>query len=182
TKTPAKRRMPVVITAPYRECRAKVLCDSWWKSNSRNCRFAWVATWATQRVTAASKPQGQKSMNDRLATVRAATRVKPEQASKAVPRGSSRPDTGEDQWCECQRTEAHGHARRGIGHSTYRRHTTQRGRSALAFSAREHRHRWWRRGQKSEEPIRARKPGNAGRAKGLWFGMRHNETNERGLA
>src|SRR5262249_13104052 len=115
TKTPAKRRMPVVITAPYRECRAKVLCDSWWKSNSRNCRFAWVATWATQRVTAGTKPQGQKSMNDRLATVRAATRVKPEQASKAVTRGSSRPDNGEDQWCSCQRTEAHGHARRGIG-------------------------------------------------------------------
>jgi hypothetical protein len=36
--------------------------------------------------------------------------------------------------------------------------------------------------QKSEEPIRARKPGNAGRAKGLWFGLRHNETDERGLA
>jgi hypothetical protein len=36
--------------------------------------------------------------------------------------------------------------------------------------------------QKSEEPIRARKPGNAGRAKGLWFGVRPNETDERGLA
>jgi hypothetical protein len=36
--------------------------------------------------------------------------------------------------------------------------------------------------QKSEEPIRAMKPGNAGRAKGFWFGVCHNEFNERGLA
>jgi len=42
--------------------RAKVLCDSWWKSNPRNCRYAWVATWEAQWVTAASKLQGQKSL------------------------------------------------------------------------------------------------------------------------
>ena len=36
--------------------------------------------------------------------------------------------------------------------------------------------------QKSEEPIRARKLGNASGAKDLWFGRRPNETDERGLA
>jgi hypothetical protein len=36
--------------------------------------------------------------------------------------------------------------------------------------------------QKSEELIVVSKPGNAGGAKGLWFGVRQNEANERGLA
>ena len=36
--------------------------------------------------------------------------------------------------------------------------------------------------QKSEEPIVAMKPGNAGGAKGLWFGVRLDEIDERGLA
>ena len=133
-------------------------------------------------MTAASKLQGQKSMNDRLATVRAATRVKPEQASKELTRGSSRPDNGEDQWCSCQRTEAHGHARRGIGRSTYRGHTMQHGRSVPEVHNTGHLSAEGRPWQKSEEPIRARKPGNAGGAKGLWFGVCHNELNERGLA
>jgi len=133
-------------------------------------------------VTAASKLQGQKSMNDRLATVRAATRVKPEQASEELTRGSSRPDNGEDQWCSCQRTEAQGHARRGIGRSTYRGHTMQHGRSVTGDWITGHLSVEGRPWQKSEEPIRAMKPGNAGRAKGLWFGVCHNEFNERGLA
>jgi hypothetical protein len=132
-------------------------------------------------VTAASKLQGQKSMNDRLATVRAATRVKPEQASKELTRGSSRPDNGEDQRCSCQRTEAHGHPRRGIGRSTYRRHTTQRGRSVTGDLT-GHLSAEGRPWQKSEEPIVVTKPGNTGGAKGLWFGVCHNELNERGLA
>ena len=118
----------------------------------------------------------------RSANVRAATRVKPEQASKGMMRGSSRPDNGEDQWCVCQRTEAQGHARRGMGRSTYRRHTTQRGSSVTEDQSMGHLSAEDRPWQKSEEPIRARKPGNAGGAKGLWFGLRHNETDERGLA
>jgi hypothetical protein len=127
-------------------------------------------------------PGTEVSMIERLATVRAATRVKPEQASKDLMRGSSRPDNGEDQRCPCQRTEAHGQTRRGIGRSTYRGHTTQHGRSVTEarntgpLSAEGG---LW---QKSEEPIRAKKPGNAGRAKGLWFGVCHNEFDERGLA
>jgi hypothetical protein len=133
-------------------------------------------------VTAASKLQGQKSMSDRLATVRAATRVKPEQASKELTRESSRPDNGEDQWCSCQRTEAQGHARRGIRRSTYRGHTAQHGRSAPEDQNTGHLSVEDRPGQKSEEPIRAQKPGNAGRAKGLWFGVCRNEFDERGLA
>ena len=127
-------------------------------------------------------PGTEVDMYGRLANVRAATRVKPEQASKGVMRGSSRPDNGEDQWCSCQRTEAHGHTRRGIGRSTYRRHTTQHGRSVTEDRIAGHLSAEDRPWQKSEEPIRAKKPGNAGRAKGLWFGVCHNEFNERGLA
>ena len=127
-------------------------------------------------------PGTEVSMIERLATVRAATRVKPEQASKDLMRGSSRPDNGEDQRCLGQRTEAHGQTRRGIGRSTYRGHTTQHGRSVTEARNTGHRSAEDRRWQKSEEPIRATKPGNAGRAKGLWFGVCHNEFNERGLA
>jgi hypothetical protein len=127
-------------------------------------------------------PGTEVYMNGRSAKVRAATRVKPEQASKDLMRGSSRPDNGEDQRCPGERTEAPGRPRRGIGRSTYRRHTRQRGRSARVFPIGGQRHSGWRSAQKSEEPIVARKPGNAGRAKGLWFGVSRNETNERGLA
>jgi len=127
-------------------------------------------------------PGTEVSMLERLATVRAATRVKPEQASKDLMRGSSRPDNGEDQWGSCQRTEAHGQTRRGIRRSTYRRHTMQRGRSVTEARIAGHLSAEDRPWQKSEEPIRARKPGNAGGAKGLWFGLRHYETDERGLA
>ena len=116
------------------------------------------------------------------ASVRAATRVKPEQASKGVMRGSSRPDNGEDQWCAFERTEASAHPRRGIGRSTYTGYTTQRERSAVVHGRTVQQHEWCWLGQKSEEPIRAMKPGNAGGAKGLWFGVRRNEANERGLA
>jgi len=133
-------------------------------------------------VTAASKLQGQKSMSDRLATVRAATRVKPEQASKELMRESSRPDNGEDQWGPGGRTEALGRTRRGIGRSTYRGHTTQHGRSATEDRNTGHLSVEDGPWQKSEEPIRAMKPGNAGRAKGLWFGVGRNEVYERGLA
>jgi hypothetical protein len=121
-------------------------------------------------------------MYGRLANVRAATRVKPEQAPKGLMRGLSRPDNGEDQWCPGERTEAPGRARRGMGRSTYRRHTTQRGRSVTGSRITGHLSAEDRLWQKSEEPIVVRKPGNAGGAKGLWFGMCHNELNERGLA
>ena len=98
-------------------------------------------------------PGTEVSMNERLAKVRAATRVKPEQASKELTRGSSRPENGEDQWCSCQRTEAHGQTRRGIGRSTYRGHTTQHGRSVTETRLTSHLSAEDRPWQKSEEPI-----------------------------
>ena len=127
-------------------------------------------------------PGTEVGMYGRLAKVRAATRVKPEQASKGLMRGSSRPDNGEDQRCAFERTEANGQARRGIRRSTYTSHTTQRGRSVAVQRYPLQLHNRWGLGQKSEEPIRARKLGNASGAKGLWFGVRRNAANERGLA
>ena len=108
--------------------------------------------------------------------------MKPEQASKELRRESSRPDNGEDQWGPGGRTEALGRTRRGIGRSTYRGHTTQHGRSATEDRNTGHLSVEDGPWQKSEEPIRAMKPGNAGRAKGLWFGVGRNEVYERGLA
>jgi hypothetical protein len=58
---------------------------------------------------------------------------------------------------------------------------TERGRSAavLGDEQRLERSRSW---QKSEESIVVMKPGNAGGAKGLWFGVRFDESRERRLA
>jgi len=108
--------------------------------------------------------------------------VQPEQAAKELTRGSNRPDNGEDQRWAGQRTEAPGHTRRGMGRSPYRGHTTPHGRSVTEARLTGHLAAEDRPWQKAEEPLRARKPGHAGRAKGLWFGMRHNETDERGVA
>jgi hypothetical protein len=41
---------------------------------------------------------------------------------------------------------------------------------------------WGRLEQESEEPIVVMKPGNAGGAKGLWFGARPDEAEGGGLA
>jgi hypothetical protein len=107
--------------------------------------------------------------------------VKPEQASKELMRESSRPDNGEDQRCSSWKTEAEEQARRGIGHSTHTSFMTERGRSAAVLEVEQRLNRSRSR-QKSEEPIVAMKPGNAGGAKGLWFGVRLDEPNERRLA
>ena len=98
-------------------------------------------------------PGTEVSMLERLATVRAATRVKPEQASEELTRGSSRPDNGEDQRGSCQRTAAQGRPRRGIGRSTYRGHTMQHGRSVTGDWITGHLSVEGRPWQKSEEPI-----------------------------
>jgi hypothetical protein len=121
-------------------------------------------------------------MSGRSANVRAATRVKPEQASKDLMRGSSRPDNGEDQRWPSERTEALGRARRGMGRGTYRSHTTQHGRSGTGDRLTVHLSVEGRPWQKSEEVIVAWKLGNASGAKHLWFGVCHNELKERGLA
>jgi hypothetical protein len=51
-------------------------------SGPRRCRYALVATRAMARVTELSKLRGQRSASGGPASVRAATRVKPEQAPK----------------------------------------------------------------------------------------------------
>jgi len=173
----------VDIRGPYRECRAKVLCVQLVQVQPKElsvCLGSYLGDAAGDQ--GAEAPGTQVYMLGRSASVRAATRVKPEQASKAVRRGSSRPDNGEDQRCAFERTEANGQARRGIRRSTYTSHTTQRGRSVAVQRYPLQLHNRWGLGQKSEEPIRARKLGNASGAKGLWFGVRRNAANERGLA
>jgi hypothetical protein len=173
----------VDILGHYRECRAKVLCEQLVKVQPKELSVylgSYLGDAAGDHC--AEAPGTQVYMVGRSASVRAATRVKPEQASKAVMRESSRPENGEDHWRQCGRTEAHRRTRRGIGRSTYTGPTTQRGRSVTVQGDPLQLHNRWRLGQKSEEPIRARKPGNAGGAKGLWFGVRRNEANERGLA
>ena len=117
------------------------------------------------------------------ASVRAATRVKPEQASKDLMRVPSRPDNGEGHRCLLRTTDSGRRTLRGIRRSTHTSTKPQRGRSASEHAPSGVQRLYWSRpGQKSEEPIVARKPGNVGGAKGLWFGVRLDESDERGSA
>jgi hypothetical protein len=119
---------------------------------------------------------GRQARSGGSASVRAVTRVKPEQASKSLMRAPSplsmdegrcdRPDTPTDDGRS---------ARRGSGHSTYARADWQHGRPVgqvgrLANGPAEGRAR-----QASEGLVVPSKPGNAGGGKGPWFGVRPNE-------
>jgi hypothetical protein len=117
------------------------------------------------------------------ASVRAATRVKPEQAPKVLMGVPSRPDNGEGHRHLPRTTDSGRRTLRGDRRSTHTSTKSQRGRSAPVHAPSGVQRLYWSRpGQKSEEPIVARKPGNAGGAKGLWFGVRLDETDERGSA
>ena len=118
-----------------------------------------------------------------LASVRAVTRVKPEQASKDLMRAPSLLLRGEGRWGWSEEpTDDDRPARRGSGHSTYASNEelpreTCRGahgsvQPALSAGPR----------QESEGPIRAAKPAKAGGAKGPWFGVCLDETRGGGLA
>ena len=94
---------------------------------------------------------------------------------------SNRPNIGEDRRPPAWRTEAAGGISRGIWRSTYASSTRIHVRSAEVHGEVQ-RCNEYRPKQKSEEPIVALKPSNFGGAKGLWFGVRLNEADERGLA
>jgi len=97
---------------------------------------------------------------------------------------SSRPCNGEDPSRDEQTTEASARTTGIVGHSTHAHPETKHGRPA------QERAQWGasngsfrsRPVQESEEPIVVMKPGNAGGAKGLWFGVRSNEAEGGGLA
>jgi hypothetical protein len=117
------------------------------------------------------------------ASVRAVTRVKPEQASKSLMRAPSPLSMDEGR---CGRPDAptdEGRlARRGRGHSTYARADWQHGRPVgqvgrLANGPAEGRGR-----QASEGLVVPVKPSNVGRGKGPWFGVRSNEPRRGRLA
>ena len=117
------------------------------------------------------------------ASVRAVTRVKPEQASKSLTRAPSPLSMDEGR---CGRPDAptdEGRlARRGRGHSTYARADWQHGRPVgqagrLANGSAEGRAR-----QASEGLVVPVKPSNVGRGKGPWFGVRSNELRRGRLA
>lgn len=124
----------------------------------------------------------QACLEDTSANVRAATRVKPEQAPISLMWRSSRPYNGEDHRRVVRRTEAATRVHRGIWAQHAQKHQGETREICRGASARRNSSiRSWPR-QKSEEPIVVMKPGNAGGAKGLWFGVRLDELNERGSA
>lgn len=116
------------------QCAVKRRCVSdRWKSCLSNCRYISVATKTTRRVTDWSKLLGQRPTVGGSASRRAATCVKPEQASKVTSRGPTGLNNREGRrspWK--QPTNDHGLARRGKGRGTPAQHTGQHGRSHMA--------------------------------------------------
>jgi hypothetical protein len=126
---------------------------------------------------------GTSARDGGSASVRAATRVKPEQASKGLMRAPSPLSMDEGR---CGRLDAptdEGRlARRGSGRSTYARGDWQHGRPVglagpLVNGPAEGRVR-----QASEGLVVPLKPSNVGRGKGPWFGVRSNEPRRGRLA
>ncbi len=117
------------------------------------------------------------------ASVRAATRVKPEQASKGLMRAPSPLSMDEGR---CGRLDAptdEGRpARRGSGRSTYAGGDWQHGRPVALVGVMANGPAEGRARQASEGLIVPLKPGNAGGGKGPWFGVRANEPRRGRLA
>ena len=115
---------------------------------------------------------------DGSASVRAATRVKPEQASKGVTRAPSLLVEDEGRRGRLDEPTHEGRpARRGMGRSTYAHAVTCNTGDLLGLPG-------WQRlfggrvRQESQGLIRPMSPGNAGGGKGPWFGVRSNEPRE----
>jgi hypothetical protein len=117
------------------------------------------------------------------ASVRAATRVKPEQASKGLMRAPSPLSMDEGR---CGRrdapTDERRPARRGSGRSTYARENWQHGRPVALVGQPANGPIEGRARQASEGLIVPLKPGNAGGGKEPWFGVRANEPRKGRLA
>jgi hypothetical protein len=126
---------------------------------------------------------GTSARDGGSASVRAATRVKPEQASKGLMRAPSPLSMDEGR---CGRLDAptdEGRlARRGSGRSTYARGDWQHGRPVVLAGQPANGPAEGRVQQASEGPIVLTKPGNAGGGKGPWFGVRANEPRRGRLA
>lgn len=108
------------------------------------------------------------------ASVRAATRVKPEQASKSEMRMPSLHDEGEGRWLWSEQPIEDDQSTAGVMGAA-RTHTSKRDTGDLPWCDRS---RNGRRGwptQESEGLIVALKPGNAGGAKEPWFRVRLEE-------
>jgi hypothetical protein len=126
---------------------------------------------------------GTKVREGGLASVRAATRVKPEQASKGRMRAPSRPYFGEGRrgWSE-QPTDEDRSARRGNGRGTHTRIGAQHGRPAAVRGSGAQPSSGDGPRQESEGPIVPSKPVNAGGGNGPWFGTCPDEPRGGGLA
>src|SRR5262245_51599719 len=115
------------------------------------------------RVTNPSKPREQRPASGGLASVRAATRVKPEQASKGKMRAPSPLSKDEGRRGRPDAPTRDGRpARRGSGRSTYARGDWQHGRPVGLPGRLGNTSIGRRARQVSEGLIRPENPGNAG--------------------
>ncbi len=125
---------PQITLACIIQCAVKRRCVSHrCKSCLGSCRDTPVATKAVARVTDRLKPSGQRPTVGGSASRRAATRVKPEQASNVQSRGPTGLNNREGRWSlEEHPTDEPRLPRRGSGRGTSAQHTGQHGRSRSA--------------------------------------------------
>jgi hypothetical protein len=130
--------VPVVLSLTrIIQCAVKRRCVSHrCKSCLGSCRDTPVATETASRATNWSKLLEQRPTIGGSASGRAATCVKPEQASKVKSRGPTGLNNREGRWRPWEHpTDDHGLARRGKGRGTSAQHTGQHGRSHAARRA-----------------------------------------------
>jgi len=169
------------------QCAVKRRCVSHrCKSCLGSCRDTPVATKTARRATDWSKLLGQRPTSGGSASRRAATRVKPEQASKVKSRGPTGLNNREGRWSLGEHpTDEPRLPRRGKGRGTSAQHTGQHGRSRPAGP---HRPRSIIRvepGGKSEGLIVPHAPDGQHNRRGgkePWFEVRLDESRSRRLA
>ena len=169
------------------QCAVKRRCVSHrCKSCLGSCRNTPVATETASRATDWTKLLGQRPTVGGSASGRAATCVKPEQASKVKSRGPTGLNNREGRWRPWEHpTNDHGFARRGKGRGTSAPHTGQHGRSR---GARRHEFRFLFRREPSGKsegrivPMASRGQHNHERGKAPWFEACPNERRIRRVA
>lgn len=128
-----------------------------------------------------SKPWGNLSISDGLATQRAATRVNPEQAPKCKSRKPTRSPNGEGRCALMNQPEAIRAFRRGVGGSALGKTLAQRGKSARMEGRASTRCPGQRSVRMAERAVVPSKSGNADGGKGPRFWVLSKEPRVRRL-
>jgi hypothetical protein len=175
----ATQRCPILDSAPelaIRECAVKGESTQPVKVRSKEVSVGLGSYPGDGEGDQSIEAPGTETRLGGFASVRAATRVKPEQASKGKVRAPSPLSKDEGRRGRPDAPTRDGRpARRGSGRSTYARADSQHGKPVGLSGRPGNASIGSRARQASEGLIRPENPGNAGGGKEPWFGVRFNE-------